>query len=443
MQEAYDVIVVGAGPAGLIAAQTIGESGKSVLVVDIKKDITRIFRTCCSNLIIEEGTHKEAVYYKDGRIYFKENNFSVPYSGKIMPLKNSIKLAPGGIPLKVSGKSPEGYVALSFEKEVLMNDIYNQVKVIPNIEIVNETQALKAENTDDGVIVTLRKQGKEFQVKGKAAVAADGVNSKIVQSLGLNENRRKFFAQFSVISFHMENVKCPYPDSWVTFVGKGHTRAQMGQLYMCPKPHYGQTDPPVYELTLGMPVIPQKSYVPEEELRHFIAEGRFSSWFKDMKIIDTRAATLNFYTPLINPVEGRVVVAGDAAAFIETYIQGAIMYGYQAGNAINRFIETGSGLEDYASSWGESFEYNDPEEIKLATQGFGLHVLSDDDLDYLFKLTENDENKGFVNEFSDPITARNALMRNIDTVRKERPELAETMEKFGEVSVGEALQQEK
>jgi flavin-dependent dehydrogenase len=443
MLKEYDVVVVGAGPAGLTAAQTIGESGKSVLLVDIKKNIEKIYRSCCSNLIIEEGTHKESVYYKDGRIYFKENNFSVPYTGKIMPLKNSIKVAPGGTPLKVSGKSPEGDVALSFEKEVLMSDLYQQVKAISNVEIVLETLAIKAVKTEDGVIVTLRNKGEEVEVKGKIAVAADGVNSKIVQSLGLNESRRKFFAQFVVVSLHMENVNCPYPDSWVTFVGKGHTRAKMGQLYMCPKPHNGQTEPPIYELTLGMPVVPKASYVVEEELKHFISEGRFSSWFKDMKVVDTRAATLNFYTPLIDPVEGRVVVVGDAAAFIETYIQGAIMYGYQAGNAINKFLETGAGLEDYASSWGESFEYNDPEEIKLATQGFGLHVLSDDDLDYLFKLTEGDENKGFVNEFSDPITARNALMRNIDTVRKERPELAKTMEKFGEVSVEEALQSDK
>jgi flavin-dependent dehydrogenase len=443
MLKEYDVVVVGAGPAGLTAAQTIGKSGASVLLVDIKKNIEKIYRSCCSNLIIEEGTHKESVYYKDGRIHFKENNFSVPYTGKIMSLKNSIKVAPGGTPLKVSGKSPEGYVALSFEKEVLTRDLFQQVKAVSNVEIVLETLALKAVNTEDGVIVTLRNKAEEVEVKGKIIVAADGVNSKIVQSLGLNESRRKFFAQFVVVSLHMENVNCPYPDSWVTFVGKGHTRAQMGQLYMCPKPHNGQTKPPIYELTLGMPVVPKASYVVEEELKHFISEGRFSSWFKDMKIVDTRAATLNFYTPLIDPVEGRVVVVGDAAAFIETYIQGAIMYGYQAGNAINKFLETGAGLEDYASSWGESFEYNDPEEIKLATQGFGLHVLSDDDLDYLFKLTEGDENKGFVNEFSDPITARNALMRNIDTVRKERPKLAETMNKFGEVSVGEALQSDK
>jgi len=291
MQKAYDVIVVGAGPAGMITAQTIGESGASVLLVDIKKNIEKIYRSCCSNLIIEEGTHKESVYYKDGRIYFKENDFSVPYTGKIMPLKNSIKVAPGGTPLKVSGKSPEGDVALSFEKEVLMSDLYQQVKAISNVEIVLETLAIKAVNTEDGVIVTLRNKGEEVEVKGKIAVAADGVNSKIVQSLGLNESRRKFFAQFVVVSLHMENVNCPYPDSWVTFVGKGHTRAKMGQLYMCPKPHNGQTEPPIYELTLGMPVVPKASYVVEEELKHFISEGRFSSWFKDMEIIDTQPLT--------------------------------------------------------------------------------------------------------------------------------------------------------
>ena len=33
-----------------------------------------------------------------------------------------------------------------------------------------------------------------------------------------------------------------------------------------------------------------------------------------MKVIETRAATLNFYTPLINPIEGNVVAVGDAVA---------------------------------------------------------------------------------------------------------------------------------
>ena len=106
-------------------------------------------------------------------------------------------------------------------------------------------------------------------------------------------------------------------------------------------------------------------------------------------------------------------------------------------------MQTGRGLEDYAASWGASFEYNNPEEIKKATQGFGLHVLKDDDLDYLFGLTRMMRFTGFVNEFSDPDTVRNALYSHIEQVRAERPELAVLLQKMREVSVHDALQVKK
>jgi flavin-dependent dehydrogenase len=183
--------------------------------------------------------------------------------------------------------------------------------------------------------------------------------------------------------------------------------------------------------------------MPVEELDNLTKKSRFAPWFENMEIVDVRAATLNFYTPLVNPVEGSVVAVGDSAAFIETYVQGAVMYGFQAAIAIVKHLETGSGLGDYAASWGSSFEYNTPEEIKKATQGFGLHVLKDEDLDYLFDLTKGDAVSGFVNEFSDPDTVRNALYAHIEQVRFDRPELATLLQKMREVSVHDALQVNK
>jgi flavin-dependent dehydrogenase len=444
MMKQYDVVIVGAGPAGLMVARTVAARGLSVLLADVKKDITRVFRSCCCNLIIEPDTHKEAVTYEGGRICFASNGFSVPYSGAVIPLKNSFKISPGGEKIKINGKSPEGYVAISYEKEVLLNDLLSDIKALKNVDILTETQGMAVENLKSGVRVTLRTSKGPFTVRGRVAVAADGVNSKLVQSLGLNETRRKFFARFRVASFHMEQVDCPYPNSWVTFVGTGHTRGRRGQLYMCPKPHENRTDPPVYELTIGIPIVPNlPGFVPEDELTEFTTRGRFASWFRNMKIVDVRAATLNFYTPLINPVEGSVVAVGDAAAFIETYVQGAVMYGYQAGNAIIQHCATGTGLQEYAASWGASFEYNEPEEIQRATQGFGLHVLKDDDIDYLFRLTQGDDIRGFVNEFSDPITVRTALLNHFEQIKKDRPELAVKFERFREVSVNDALQVNK
>ena len=441
MAKQYDVVVVGAGPAGLMVSLIASESGLKVLVVDIKKDITNIYRSCCCNLIIEPGTHDETASYASGEIHFKNNGFSVPYPGAVIPLRNSYKVSPAGKVIKIKGKSPEGNVAVSYEKEALIQDLYTRAANRKNIDFMSETQGIGAENVKGGVKVTLRNRNRQFVVRGRVAVASDGVNSKILESLGVNQTRRKYFARFKVCSYHMEDVDCPYPDSWITFVGTGHTKGKRGQLYMCPKPHNGRTDPPVYELTAGIPVVPKSlGIAPERELEFVTKEGPFASWFRNMKIADVRAATLNFFTPLVDPIVGNVVAVGDSASFIETYVQGAVMYGYQAGNAIVKYLSTGSGLEDYAATWKDSFEYNDPEEIKLATQGFGLHVLKDDDIDYLFGLTKGDDIRGYVNEFSDPITTRTALLSHLEQVKKERPALGVTLEKFSHVSVDDALQ---
>jgi digeranylgeranylglycerophospholipid reductase len=42
----YDPIVVGAGPAGLMAAKTAGEEGLKVAVLERKNDITKVCRCC-------------------------------------------------------------------------------------------------------------------------------------------------------------------------------------------------------------------------------------------------------------------------------------------------------------------------------------------------------------------------------------------------------------
>ena len=47
----------------------------------------------------------------------------------------------------------------------------------------------------------------------------------------------------------------------------------------------------------------------------------------------------------------------DAAAFIETYCQSAIMYGYRAAKVILKHLETGEGFKEYTDFWKSSFEF--------------------------------------------------------------------------------------
>ena len=156
-------------------------------------------------------------------------------------LKTALRFPRLALPCVSGAKALRAAWPLSYEKEALLEGLFARVQACSTVDIMAETRVLGAENTAGGARVLLRSRGgKEFSVAGRVAVAADGVNSRIVESLGLNTTRRKFFARFRVTSYHLAGVECPYPESWVTFIGKGHTLGGRGQLYFCPKPHGGQ-----------------------------------------------------------------------------------------------------------------------------------------------------------------------------------------------------------
>ncbi len=431
MQADYDVVVVGAGPAGLMVAKETAGTGLKVLMIDQKEDIPRVGRTCCSALILEPGTHGETVTAEDGRFIFKKNGFSVAHSGSLIPLEQYVKISPGRVPFVVVHKG--GHIGISYDKDVLLADLLKEVEK-SGAEVQGGVQAIAVENEKDRARVTLRRKEKEWEVTGRTVAAADGVNSRMVESLGLNRERT-FFATFNVASYHLEGVECPYPPAWISFVGSGHTNDRGGQLYMLPKPPF-EGGAPLHEISCGSPATGSA----KETLDWFLAEGPVASWFKRSKVVHVRAACLNFRTPIVEPVAGRVVVVGDAAAFIETYNQGAMLYGFQAARAIIEDLASGTGFQGYVDHWKRTFGYNQPGMIERASQGFGLHVLEDEELDYLFSLTKDDVIEGYVNEFSDPDLTMNALMAHIEQIRQERPDLAKKLEGFTQVSIQEAFQ---
>lgn len=432
MEAEFDVTVIGAGPAGLGAAITAAREGLRVALIERKSCITAVKRSCCSSLIIEPGTHGEDIALNDGQILFKNTGFSVPYNGPFIPLTRAIRFSPGGYKLVFTqGGAP---LAVSINKECLLEGLLREAQQL-GVTVLENTLAEKAHNTGSLVCVTVRQVSRRYEICSKTVIAADGVNSRIVDHLGLNKER-KYFAQFHVVTYYMEGVSCPYPPAWMVFVGRGHTPSGMGQLYMLPKPL--KNGAIVYEVTYGCPIT-EKSAI-KTDLDWFICQGRFSPWFRQARCIKTLSAVLRFHTPLAEPVAGRIVVAGDAAGFIEVYMQGALMYGYKAAKALISFLRNGTRLEDYISFWRKTYGYNQPGSIEAATQAFGLHVLDDTEIDYLFSLTDGEEHPGFVNEFSDRENIMNALLLHINKIKRAQPALAAKLENFGTLSVQELLQ---
>ena len=85
MSNAYDLIVVGAGPAGLMAAKTAAEQGLTVALLDRKKTITDINRACSMMIVTLTGKYlndRVSINTRDNRLCFPAYGFSIPYDGK-------------------------------------------------------------------------------------------------------------------------------------------------------------------------------------------------------------------------------------------------------------------------------------------------------------------------------------------------------------------------
>lgn len=432
MKKEHDLTIAGAGPSGLMAAVTAAKEGLEVALVERKTEITSIRRSCCSALINEPGTHEEFVSLENKKIVFHRTDFSVPYDGPFIPLKQLIKFSPKGHKFVV--ERTEDPVAIALNKECLLEGLLNEAKEL-GVEILNDTQALKAENRDNKVVVTVKQKDQTFEITSKTAIAADGVNSRIVENLGLNKNR-KHFGNMLAITYYLEGVECPYPPAWIVFVGRGHVPSGKGQIYFLPKPQKDGSS--VYELTYGHPVFDKSAM--QEDIQWFLEKGIFSSWFKRARIKKSLSAVLKFFTPILEPIVGKILIVGDAASYIEVYNQGALMYGYKAVSSIAEFLKTGKGLENYIDFWKKTFGYNQPGAIEAATQAFGLHVLGDEEINYLFTLTDQEKHKGYVNEHSSKETTMGALMSHMGEIKRDRPELAAKIEKFDQISTEEFLQ---
>ena len=159
MKKEYDLTIAGAGPAGLMAAVTAAQEGLEVALIERKTKISSIKRSCCTALINEPGTHEEFVTLEDNKIVFHRSDFSVPYEGPSIPLKQLIKFSPRGNKFVVERN--EDPVAIALNKECILEGLLKKAKDL-GVEVLNGTQAIKAENVDGKVIVTVAKKRQDL-----------------------------------------------------------------------------------------------------------------------------------------------------------------------------------------------------------------------------------------------------------------------------------------
>jgi flavin-dependent dehydrogenase len=268
------------------------------------------------------------------------------------------------------------------------------------------------EDGPDGVTIKTATVRAQSVIQARKLIAADGVNARIAEMLGMNSARCYFTTGMALIHY-VKGIREFDPTAWTSYFGLTY---QSRSPVMITSSLLG--DDVASVVTIGSRLSP-----PRKLFADCIARSPLAPLFRDAQIVGRRGCSAKAYTSLQVPHRGNVLVIGDAAAYVEIEIQGALMTGFRAGKAVAKELQSGDGFRDYTGWWQSSFEFNSDTYLQVA-QGFALvPAYTDDELDFLFSLIEDEELEGTYSQYKSPRIMWAAILRHEDRIAADRPDL--------------------
>lgn len=391
----YDVVVVGAGPAGASAAREAALNGADVLLVEKRQEIGSPVR--CAEGVGKAGLEKCGIK-PDPRWIASEMKGAKLHSPNDTVVELSEELAGNEV----------GYV---LERKIFDRELA-AMAAEAGADIVVKSMATGLMRTDGRTEgVSILSDGKELKIKSDLVIAADGVESKVARWAGVSKNLKLKDIE-SCVQYLMAGVDCD-PDYTHFYIGSCYSPG--GYVWVFPK---GGSKANVGIGVLGSKIPPKSPGFVKRLLDSFIEKH---PQFLRGKKLELMGGAVPVSGPLPKTVADNLMVVGDAARHSDPATGGGIINAILGGQLAGRTAAEAVKQQDfgqaflsrYEDGWKEAFGESLERNLLVKDVLVNLDDPGFDDL--------ADSLKGY--EFEEL-----GLMSLIEAIQEKHPELLEVLE---------------
>jgi len=350
MQESYDVIVVGAGPAGSTAARFAALGGATVLLLEKDREVGIPVR--CAEGISEAGLRQVVE----------------PQPRWIANTITGVRLfAPDGRFVEVEDHTQRGFI---LDRKVFDYDL-GQLAAQAGAEILTKAYVYDVLKEDGSVTgVKVQHLGQSHEVRAKIVIGADGVESRVGRWAGIR-TLSKLKDMETCVQYTMSNIAVDPAFCYFYF---GREYAPGGYLWIFPK------SDTVANVGLGISGDEAIQRSPLSFLNQFVQKH-----FPKASVLTMTVGGVPCAATLKKIVANGLMLVGDAAHQVNPVSGGGIAQGMIAGKIAGRVaadaIREGDvseqRLQQYAEEW-QAAEGKTHERYYRIKEG--IRKLNDDDL---------------------------------------------------------------
>jgi geranylgeranyl reductase family protein len=362
----YDVIIVGAGPAGSTTAKFLAEKGVKVLLID--KDKFPRDKPCGGGL-------PARVLEKYSYINNEKSIEAYSYGGTLFSpsLKNKIEVKKDSPIIGTTLRKKFDYELVNIAKN--SGAVFQDEKHVIDVKVFN-----------DKATILLKDGG---SIEAEIIVGADGVWSVIAQKTGLREKSCKmricFFQEFEVDEAIMDEYFTKSRNSYI------HSRFQHTT-------GYGWVFPKKKHLNIGLGNLWSRNFDIDNKnvKKHYY---NYISYLKNNKLIPKnlkpvkiKGGALPFY-PLKKTYDNRIILVGDAGGFINPISGEGIYYAMTSGKiaakVINEAFEKKETNAKFLSKFQKCWKKEFGKDLKLMYKALKRPIPKE--IDKSFEIVKQDQ----------------------------------------------------